>query len=157
MDLSRACQVVVDAAAASGVAIEISSFPDGTKTAEDAAEAVGCDVSAIVKSLVFLADDRPVVALVSGDHRLDTGALAEVMGAASVERAPLERVREATGFAAGGVPPFGHATSVPVYADKGLRRGRKLWAAGGTPSTVFAVDLDGLERLAQPTWVNISA
>jgi Cys-tRNA(Pro) deacylase len=157
MEPPRACQVVIDAAAASGVAIEIRSFPDGTKTAEDAAAAVGCDVNAIVKSLVFLADDRPVVALVSGDHRLDTDALADVMGASSVKRAPLERVREATGFAAGGVPPFAHATSVPVYADKGLRRSATVWAAGGTPSTVFALELGDLDRLAHPTWVDISA
>jgi prolyl-tRNA editing enzyme YbaK/EbsC (Cys-tRNA(Pro) deacylase) len=89
-------------------------FPEGTKTAEDAARAVGCSVSAIVKSLVFVVIDdegseEPVVALVPGDLRLDTDRLAAVAGATGSRRASLDEVRQATGFAAGGTPPFGHA------------------------------------------------
>jgi prolyl-tRNA editing enzyme YbaK/EbsC (Cys-tRNA(Pro) deacylase) len=140
---------------------EIRFFPEGTKTAADAAAAIGCPVSAIVKSLVFVvisaAIEEAVVALVPGDLRLDTGKLAEVAGADSSRRASLDEVREATGYAAGGTPPFGHVTQVRVFADPELRRNDPVWAAGGTPSTVFPISLADLDRLANPLWAYISA
>jgi prolyl-tRNA editing enzyme YbaK/EbsC (Cys-tRNA(Pro) deacylase) len=135
---------------------EIRVFPEGTKTAEDAANAIGCPVSAIVKSLVFVVDDEPVVALVPGDLRLDTGLLAEAAGGESARRASLDEVRSATGFAAGGTPPFGHARSLRVFADPALRRNDPVWAAAGTPTTVFPVSLSDLDRLASPVWVTVT-
>jgi prolyl-tRNA editing enzyme YbaK/EbsC (Cys-tRNA(Pro) deacylase) len=135
---------------------EILEFPEGTKTAEDAARAIGCPVSAIVKSLVFVVDDEPVVALVPGDLRLDTAALAAAAGGGKARRADLQEVREATGFAAGGTPPFGHARNLRVFADPALRRNDPVWAAAGTPSTVFPISLEDLDRLATPVWVTVT-
>jgi len=144
-----------------GFEMEIRLFPEGTKTAEDAARAIGCPVSAIVKSLVFVlvdsaAGEEPVVALVPGDLRLDTERLAHVAGATQSRRATLDEVREATGYAAGGTPPFGHARRVRVFADEQLRRNDPVWAAAGTPTTVFPISIVDLDRLAQPVWADLA-
>lgn len=141
--------------------MEIRVFPEGTKTAQDAANAIGCPVSAIVKSLVFVVIDgagnqEPVVALVPGDLRLDTGALAGVAGATRSRRATLDEVRHATGYSAGGTPPFGHADTLRVFADERLRRNDPVWAAAGTPTTVFPISLTDLDRLAKPVWADLS-
>lgn len=156
MTLPRASRRVIDAADAAGLQIEVTEFPQGTKTARDAADAIGCDVAAIVKSLVFLVDAEPVIALVPGDRRLDEQLLAAAAGGAEVARADLERVRAATGYAAGGTPPFGHATEISVFADEALRRHDPVWAAAGTPTTVFPIALDDLDRLVVPRWVPLS-
>ena len=144
-----------------GLVFDIHLFPEGTKTAEDAARAIGCPVSAIVKSLVFVVihqggTEEPVLALVPGDLRVDTEALATVAGAIGSRRASLDEVREATGYAAGGTPPFGHATPLRVFADEELRRNDPVWAAGGTPTTVFPISLEDLDRLVQPLWANLT-
>lgn len=156
MGLPKASQRFIDAATESGLDIEVKEFPEGTKTAADAAAAIGCDVAAIVKSLVFTVDGEPVVAFVPGDRRLDPQALATVAGGTRAERASLETVREATGYAAGGTPPFGHARQLPVYADEALRRHDPVWAAAGTPTTVFPISLSDLDRIATPTWAQLS-
>lgn len=135
---------------------EIDFFPEGTKTALDAAKAIGCPVSAIVKSLVFVLihtdREEPVVALVPGDLRLNPKALAVAAGAGDARRATLDEVRSATGYAAGGTPPFGHATSMRIFADTALRRNDPVWAAAGTPTTVFPISIEELERHAHPIW-----
>ena len=131
-------------------------FPEGTKTAEDAAAAIGCDVSAIVKSLVFTVDGEPVVALVPGDLRLDTVKLASAAGGTRAARADLDVVRDATGYAAGGTPPFGHATQLRVFADPALKRNDPVWAAAGTPTTVFPLSIVDLDRLAHPIWLDLT-
>lgn len=156
MDMPDAARRVMEAAADRGLRIEVRQFPEGTKTAADAARAVGCEESAIVKSLVFMVDDRPVVALVPGDRRLDPDKLGRVAGGNHVRRASLEEVREATGFAAGGTPPFGHARELEVFADLGLRRHEELWAAGGTPTTVFPVRLGDLVEASAARWADLS-
>ena len=140
---------------------DIHVFSSGTKTAQDAATAVGCPVAAIVKSLVFVVvfedgREEPVVALVPGDKRLDTEVLASVAGATSSRRASLDEVRDATGYAAGGTPPFGHARQLRVFADPSLRRHDPVWTAGGTPTTVFPISLEDLDRLAQPVWTEVA-
>ncbi len=139
---------------------DIHFFPSGTKTAEDAAAAIGCPVSAIVKSLVFVVfdsrGDEPVVALVPGDLRLDTKRLAGAAGSEGARRANLDEVRAVTGYAAGGTPPFGHATPLRVFADPLLKRNDPVWAAGGTPATVFPISIFDLDRLAQPIWASIT-
>ena len=139
---------VAAAAAAAGLEITIRRFPEGTRTAADAAAAVGCDVAQIVKSLVFLADGRPVVALVSGANRLDPARLAAALGSQDIERADGDAVRAATGYAIGGVPPFGHADPLPVLMDRSLFDHDIVWAAGGRPDAVFAVSPTDLERVA---------
>jgi len=103
----------------SGAGIVVKQFPAGTRTAVDAANAIGCEVGQIVKSLVFVAGGRPVVALVSGANRLDERSLASVAGA-PVAKADAGTARTATGYSIGGVPPFGHATDVPVFMDRDL-------------------------------------
>lgn len=156
MAVSSSVQKVVEAAAQAGLEIEVQEFPQGTKTAEDAAAAIGCEVAAIVKSLVFAVDDRPVLALIPGDRRLDTDRLAGAAAGRLVRRATLEEVRGATGFAAGGTPPFGHTGNLPVFADEALKRNDPVWAAAGTPHTVFRLSLVELDRIAGPVWVELS-
>ena len=135
---------------------EVRIFPEGTKTAEDAARAVGCPVAAIVKSLVFVVDDEPVVALVPGDLRLDTSKLSAAAGSGGARRAGLDEVREATGYAAGGTPPFGHTNPLRVFADPALKRNDPVWAAAGTPTTVFPISISDLDRLARPLWITVT-
>jgi Cys-tRNA(Pro) deacylase len=142
--VSASTRRVIDAAAKAGLSIEVREFPEGTKTADDAARAIGGDVGQIVKSLVFLADTKPIVCLVSGSNRVDTARLASAIGAEHIARAPADLVREATGYAVGGVPPFGHATEIPVYCDRDLLSFDVVWAAAGTPMSVFAVEPNAL-------------
>jgi Cys-tRNA(Pro) deacylase len=130
---------VMDAAERAGLAIRVRRFPEGTRTAVDAARAVGCEVRQIVKSLVFVADGRAVVALVAGDDRLDVAKLASAVGAAEVRRATGDEARDATGYAIGGVPPLGHRTAVPVLIDGRLLVHDTVWAAAGLPDAVFSV------------------
>jgi Cys-tRNA(Pro) deacylase len=144
--MAGAVERVVAAAMAAGLEISVERFPAGTRTAEDAARAVGCEVGQIVKSLVFLADGAPVVALVSGADRLDTDRLAATLAAARVERADGDAVRGATGYAIGGVPPFGHGRPLPVVMDRALLDHGTVWAAAGRPDAVFAMAPDDLRR-----------
>ncbi|QLG62985.1 YbaK/EbsC family protein [Halorarum salinum] len=137
-----------------GFEARIEEFPEGTKTARDAAAAVGCDVGQIVKSLVFLADGEPIVVLTAGDNRVDEDRLAAELDADAVGTAGPEEVKSATGWSIGGVPPFLHETDVPVYLDGSLRSHERIWAAAGTPSAVFALEPDELERFADPTPVD---
>lgn len=130
---------VSDAAAALGLDLAHAEFPEGTRTAADAAAAIGVEVGQIVKSLVFLLDGQPVMALVSGANRLDEARLATALGGAVVERADAAVVREATGYAIGGVPPFGHATALPLAVDEDLLAYDEVWAAAGTPRDVFPI------------------
>jgi prolyl-tRNA editing enzyme YbaK/EbsC (Cys-tRNA(Pro) deacylase) len=129
---------VAVAAAALGLEVEVRAFPRGTRTATDAAAAVGCDVAQIVKSLVFVIDDEPVVALVGGGDRLDEHKLARAAGGGSVRQANADEVRAATGYPVGGVPPFGHAQVLRCFIDDGLLSHDLVWAAAGTPTHVFA-------------------
>ena len=122
-----------------GLDCEVLTLPSSTRTAAEAAAAVGCSVGEIAKSLVFRAGERAVVAILSGDHRLDTGKLGAALGEA-VSRADADFVRAATGFAIGGVPPLGYATPVPVFMDDGLFRFERIWAAAGSPFSVFAIE-----------------
>lgn len=132
------------------VDIEVRTYPAGTRTAEDAARAIGCDVAQIVKSLVFTAGGQPVVALVSGANRLNVGRLEAVAGG-RVARADADAARAATGYAIGGVPPFGHATPVPVFMDRDLTAFDVVWAAAGRPDAVFPIAPDRLVELSGAT------
>jgi prolyl-tRNA editing enzyme YbaK/EbsC (Cys-tRNA(Pro) deacylase) len=131
-----------------GVEPRIQRFSEGTKTALAAAEAIGCDVAQIVKSLVFLADDRAVIAFTSGANRVDPAKLAEVAGASEARRASPEEARAATGFAVGGTPPFGHPARLPAYIDPTLLAFQQVWAAAGTPDSVFPLPPSELVRAA---------
>jgi len=145
------------AAAATGVVISVRRFPEGTRTAEDAARAVGCDVDQIVKSLVFMVDGDPVVALMAGSDRLDPLRLAAALGAEHVRRADGDEVRAATGFSIGGVPPFGHATPLRVLIDKHLLDHPLVWAAAGLPDAVFSIEPGELARVAEARTASLAA
>jgi Cys-tRNA(Pro) deacylase len=127
------------ALAAHRLPAEIVEFPQSTRTASEAARAVGANVAQIVKSLVFIADGRPVIALVSGAVRVDEAKLARAAGAGRVEKASAEATRAATGFSIGGVPPLGHATPLPVFLDRTLLAYDVVYAAAGTPHAIFAI------------------
>jgi len=131
---------VTAAAAEAGLTISVIRFSEETRTAEDAARAVGCGVAQIVKSLVFVADEQPVVALLPGDRRLDPQRLAAAVGAAEARRASGDEARVATGYAIGGVPPLAHASPLPVLMDRHLLEHATVWAAAGLPDAVFEVD-----------------
>jgi len=134
--------------AESGIGLAVRRFPEGTRTAVDAAKAVGCEVEQIVKSLVFVAGGRPVVALVSGGNRLDETRLAAVAGE-PVTKADAQTARAATGYAIGGVPPFGHATNVPIFMDRDLMGHGVVWAAAGRPDSVFEISPGRLRELSE--------
>ncbi len=142
--MHRNTERVVAAASAKGLQVDPRTFPEGTRTAEDAARAIGVDVGQIVKSLVFdLEDDddgrTAVLALVSGSNRLDEAKLAAAAGARRALRADADRVREITGYPIGGVPPFGHPAPVRTFVDPDLLAHDEVWAAGGTPQVVFGL------------------
>ncbi|MFC0847859.1 MULTISPECIES: YbaK/EbsC family protein [Streptomyces] len=129
-----------EALRALGLDVEVRRFPDATRTAAEAAAAIGCDISEIVKSLVFEADGVPVIVLMDGSSRVDVERVRQELGAEKVKRAGAELVRETTGYAIGGVPPFGHVRRTRVLADRALLDHDVVWAAAGTPHTVFPLD-----------------
>ena len=137
---------VVEAGRALGVDVVPRRFPEGTKTAADAAAAIGCDVAQIVKSLIFAVDGQVVLAYVSGANQLDEAKLAAAAGGERCTRVDADVVREVTGFPIGGVPPFGHTTALPVFVDPGLLQFDEVWAAAGTWHDVFALSPADLVR-----------
>ncbi len=130
---------VVEAGSALGLRVEPVRFPDGTKTAVDAATAIGCDVGQIVKSLIFAVDGEVVLAYVSGANQLDETKLALAAGGVTCSRVDADTVRSATGFPIGGVPPFGHDRQLRVFVDPDLMQYDVVWAAAGTWHDVFSL------------------
>ena len=142
---------VVETLRAAGWRGEPRELSDSARTAAEAAAALGCDVGAICSSLVFLADDEPVLVLTSGAHRVDTTAVAALLGVEQVQRAPASTVREATGYAIGGVAPVGHPEPLRTLVDVDLARHDVVWAAAGHPHAVFPTTYDELLRLTGGT------
>ena len=138
-----------------GVDTVLQEMPDSTRTAQDAADAVGASVHQIVKSLVFAtAENDPVLVLAGGDARVDEHALAEAYGAPLRFAAP-DTVRTTTGFAIGGVAPVGLLTSMPVLMDEALLIQERVWAAAGSPRSVFAISPAELRDITKATVVRI--
>lgn len=156
--LHPTAQRVAAAAHDLGLNITIKEFTETTRTAEDAARAIGCTVAQIVKSLLFVVDGRPTMALVSGPNRLDEAKLGALCGVGKnrVKRADADTVREATGFAIGGVPPFGHATRLSVYIDQDFWQFEVIWAAAGTSNAVFAITPADLARVTSGVVADLS-
>lgn len=144
-------QRVAAAAQQLGLDVSIQEFAQTTRSAQEAADAIGCAVAQIVKSLLFVVREEAVVALVSGANQLDERKLAALCGVGrkQVQRAPADLVKSATGFTIGGVPPFGHARRLPVYVDADLLQYELVWAAAGTPYAVFAIAPAALVAAAQ--------
>ena len=128
---------VVEAGRALGITVEARTFPEGTKTARDAADAIGVEVGQIVKSLIFAVDGEVVLAYVSGANQLDEDKLAAAAGGLRCSRVDADVVRSTTGYPIGGVPPFGHETALRVFVDPDLLDHDVVWAAAGTWHDVF--------------------
>lgn len=150
-DLHPRSRLVHDALRAAGISGEIVVLPDAASTAALAAAALGVEVGAIANSLVFWSDGEPLLVMTSGAHRVDTAALAARLGRSSIVRATVEQVREATGQAIGGVAPTGHPAPLATVVDEALAAFPEIWAAGGTPHTVFPLTYDELVRLTGGT------
>lgn len=138
--LKPAAQRVEAAARAVGLDIRVHTMAQSTRTAEEAAAACGCAVGQIVKSLVFRGKEtgRPYLLLVSGANRVNEKAVAGIIGEA-LQRSDAQYVRDVTGFAIGGIPPLGHASPLATYMDQDLLGYEIVWAAAGTPESVFPV------------------
>ncbi|WP_306814665.1 YbaK/EbsC family protein [Microbacterium jiangjiandongii] len=132
---------------AAGIPGEIVVLPDAAATAAQAAAAVGVEVGAIANSLVFWSDGEPLLVMTSGAHRVDTAALAARLGRQRIERATAQQVRDATGQAIGGVAPTGHPAPLSTVVDEMLAGYPEIWAAAGTPHTVFPLTFDQLVAL----------
>jgi prolyl-tRNA editing enzyme YbaK/EbsC (Cys-tRNA(Pro) deacylase) len=159
-DLPRANARVAGALAAAGAheaAAGVRRLDESTHTAAAAAAALGVPVGAIVKSLVFTADGEPLLVLASGDHLVDTDRIAAALGAAAVRRADPETVRSATGFAIGGVAPVGHPAPLRTVVDTHLATYPQLWAAAGTPDSIFPTHYDELLRVTGGVALDVAA
>ncbi len=119
--------------------VRITFFDGSTATAVDAAAAIGTRVECIVKSLVFLAGERPILVLASGPNRVDTAKVAQLVGE-PITRANADQVRQLTGFSIGGVPPVGHTSELHTLIDAALLEHAEVWAAAGRPNAVFPID-----------------
>ncbi|EMA45385.1 YbaK/EbsC family protein [Halococcus saccharolyticus] len=137
--------------------VDVHEFPEGTKTAADAADAIGCDVAQIASSLAFRAPDL-VVVVTSGANRVSEARLARLrdVSESEIEMADADDVRETLGWSIGGVPPFCHESDVPVYLDETLTEFETVWAAAGTPEAVFPIAPDRLEALADAQLVDVA-
>lgn len=144
-------RLVHDSLRDAGITGDIVVLPDAASTAALAAAALGIEVGAIANSLVFWSDDEPLLVMTSGAHRVDTAALAARLGRGKIQRATAEQVREATGQAIGGVAPTGHPAPLTTIVDEDLAAFDEIWAAGGTPHTVFPLTFDELVRLTGGT------
>ncbi len=140
-----------------GIVSQVRELPDSTRTAADAASALGCEVGAIASSLLFLADDEPVLVMTSGRHRVDTDILAAELGASTIVMASAKQVRAITGQAIGGVAPVGHPAPIRTVIDTSLNDYETIWAAGGTPHTVTPLTFDQLTTLTRGTHVRVAA
>jgi prolyl-tRNA editing enzyme YbaK/EbsC (Cys-tRNA(Pro) deacylase) len=148
---------VVEAGRGLGIDVSPVTFDEETRTAADAAGKVGCDVAQIVKSLVFEAEGRPVLLLVSGANRVDLAKGAVAAGVDALDKADAHAARAATGFSIGATPPFGHATKIPVYMDADLLAFEEVWAAAGRPDSVFRVSPQKLQEATGAPVVDLTA
>ena len=146
---------VRDAMKAAGLPDIIRQFPEGTRTAVDAARAVGCDVAQIVKSMVFRQGDEPVLILCSGVNRVDIEKASAIIGG-KLSPADGAWVRKTTGFAIGGVPPIGHEHGIAVLIDEDLMALSPIWAAAGSPRDVFSIEPTVLRELTGGRVVDVT-
>jgi prolyl-tRNA editing enzyme YbaK/EbsC (Cys-tRNA(Pro) deacylase) len=155
--LKQSAQAVQDALASAGLECQVVELPASTRTAKEAARAIGCTVAQIAKSIVFKASKsgRPVLVVASGVNRINEAAITSSLGE-PIEKAPPEFVRETTGFAIGGVPPCGHVQSLTTFIDRDLLDLQVIWAAAGTPNAVFRIDPEHLAPLTRGKILDIT-
>lgn len=138
--------------------VDVHEFEEGTKTAEDAAEQVGCDVAAIASSIVVDTAAGLVVVVTSGANRVDFGKVADLVEvpAESVGMADADDIKATLGWSIGGVPPFCHDADVPVYLDETLTGFEEVWGAAGTPTAVFPIHPDRVQELSDATVADVA-
>ena len=154
--LHPSAQRVQEALAAPGLPCQVVELPASTRTAQEAAQAIGCSVAQIVKSLIFRGSrtGKPILVLASGVNRVDEKKLGELAGE-PVGKADADFVRQQTGFAIGGVPPVGHAAPIETYIDADLLQHEEIWAAAGTPRAVFRLKPQDLPKMSQGSLASI--
>jgi prolyl-tRNA editing enzyme YbaK/EbsC (Cys-tRNA(Pro) deacylase) len=147
-NLSQSAQKVQDALSELGMSLEVLELPSSTRTAVEAAQAVGCQVGQIVKSLIFKAKrtKRPILVIASGANRVDEKKIEAQIGE-PLGKADANFVRQQTGFAIGGVPPLGHSQKIEAFIDRDLLSFHEVWAAAGTPRAVFRLDGQDLTKM----------
>ncbi|MHB0875177.1 MAG: aminoacyl-tRNA deacylase [Anaerolineae bacterium] len=154
-ELARSASKVQEALRDAGVDVTVLQLDSSTRTAELAAKAVGAPVGTIAKSLVCVADGKPLLALVAGDRRADMGKIAAAVGAREARLSTAIEARDITGYAVGGVPPVGHKDPLPVLVDESLSRFEIVYGAAGTPHAVFAIRFADLVRITGGRRVDI--
>lgn len=155
--LSPSAQKVQDALEEKGYSLEVVELPDSTRTAAEAAQAIGCQAGQIVKSLVFRAEksNRPILVIASGTNRVNEKRIGQLLGE-PIGKADADFVRQNTGFVIGGVPPLGHAQPVQTFIDQDLLQYEQVWAAAGTPYAVFRLSPENLEDMTAGQIVEIT-
>lgn len=146
--MSKSAQIIQDVLCKKGLDFKVIELPASTRTAEEAAKAIGCTVGQIVKSLVFrtLKTNQPILVLASGMNRVNEKIISKLVGE-DIAKADAEFTREVTGFAIGGIPPIGHSQSLKIFIDEDLLQFKELWAAAGTPHAVFKLDSTVIQSL----------
>jgi prolyl-tRNA editing enzyme YbaK/EbsC (Cys-tRNA(Pro) deacylase) len=157
MVLSSSARKVQEALNQRGVKLRVVELPASTRSAPEAAEAIGCHVGQIAKSLVFRRrrSGTAVLIIASGSNRVNEKKMAELLGE-PLEKASAEFVAEHTGFAIGGVPPVGHASPLDTFLDEDLLQYDVVWAAAGTPNAVFSLRPEELEKITGGQWIKVS-
>jgi prolyl-tRNA editing enzyme YbaK/EbsC (Cys-tRNA(Pro) deacylase) len=155
-ELKAAAKRVQERAESLGLDVDVRQMPASTRTAQEAAAACGCAVAQIVKSLVFKGEKshRPYLLLVSGSNRVNEKSVAAIVGEALM-RPDARFVREVTGYAIGGIPPFGHSTPLATYMDQDLLQYELVWAAAGTPEAIFSVAPQHLREATAATVIAV--
>jgi prolyl-tRNA editing enzyme YbaK/EbsC (Cys-tRNA(Pro) deacylase) len=155
-NLSKSAQSVQDALAKKGLTLKVVAFPASTRTAQDAANTIGCTVAQIVKSLIFRTQQtkRPILVLVSGINRVNEKTIEQHVGE-KIEKADADFARQTTGFAIGGIPPVGHIQAIETFIDEDLLKLDELWAAAGTPNASFNIKAIDLQPLSNGKIISI--
>lgn len=155
-NLSKSFHKVKDALSKKGIDFQILEFSESTRTADEAAKAIGCEVAQIVKSLVFRIQNTntPILILVSGTNRVNEKSVSQTIDQ-KLERADAEFVRDVTGYAIGGIPPIGHKQNIETYIDEDLLKLNELWAAAGTPNSVFKLSSKDLVNLTNGKIISV--
>jgi len=154
--IKGSAQKVQEALSVLGISTTVREMPASTRTAKDAARAIGCTVGQIAKSLIFRGANsgRAILIIASGTNKVNERAMADVVGE-PIERATPDFAREATGYAIGGIPPVGHGQQLPVWMDTALLTFERIWAAAGTPEAVFEIRPDDLARISRAKMIDL--
>lgn len=154
--LSKSAQKVQSVLSEKGLAFQVKELSKSTRTAQEAADTIGCTVSQIVKSLVFQTKEtkKPVLLLVSGTNRVNEKVISKIIGE-NIQRADADFVREVTGFAIGGIPPIAHTQPLQTFIDQDLLQYDELWAAAGTPQAVFSLKSVDLQIITGGTVISV--